>query len=41
VEHIGADGEFDSLFKRTAQGGFWFIAGGLARQITPMNHQED
>ncbi len=28
---IGADGELNNMFKRTAQEGLWFIAGGLAQ----------
>jgi cation diffusion facilitator CzcD-associated flavoprotein CzcO len=28
---IGADGELRNMFKRTAQEGLWFIAGGLAQ----------
>ncbi len=28
---IGADGELSNMFKRTAQEGLWFIAGGLAQ----------
>jgi putative flavoprotein involved in K+ transport len=28
---IGADGELGNMFKRTAQEGLWFIAGGLAQ----------
>ena len=37
VERIGpvwgidADGELSNMFKRTAQEGLWFIAGGLAQ----------
>jgi putative flavoprotein involved in K+ transport len=28
---VGADGELGNMFKRTAQEGLWFIAGGLAQ----------